>query len=238
MRTETLTAACTPVLLYLATFRRNAATTGLSIQAAQNALRSELDKVRSHCQRDPRLAPLIERAFYPLVSTADQIVLASNWPQRTAWSMSLLETAYFGSAKGGSDFFRIVEEIKREPTDEAAEIAELLFQCMAMGFQGELRGERRELEARRQELFDKARLSDRAGTNSQLRLTPDAYDRNSSIVALKLPTASSLRIASVAIAALLFAWGFGRLVTSMQVNDDVKAMKSIDSAIRNAAQAQ
>ncbi len=238
MKTESLTAACTPVLLYLATFRRNAATTGLSIQAAQNALRSELDKVRSACQRDPRLAPLIERAFYPLVATADQIVLASNWPQRTAWSMSLLETSYFGSAKGGSDFFRIVEEIKREPTNEAAEIAELLFQCMAMGFQGELRGERRELEARRQELFDKAQLGDRAGARSELRLTPEAYDKNSSIVALKLPTASSLRIASVALAALLFAWGFGRVVTSLQVSEDVENIESINAALRTERQSQ
>ena len=238
MRTETLTAACTPVLLSLATFRRNAATTGLSIQAAQNTLRSELDKVRAHCQRDPRLAPLIERAFYPLVAAADQVVLSSNWPQRTAWSMSLLETSYFGSAKGGSDFFRIVEEIKREPTDEAAEIAELLFQCLAMGFQGELRGERRELEARRMELFDKARLSDRAGAGSHVKLTPDAYDRNSSIVALRLPTASSLRIASVAAAALLFAWGFGWLVTSMQVKDDVTKMQEIEAEILGEGRAR
>jgi type IV/VI secretion system ImpK/VasF family protein len=222
-----------PVLLYLATFRRNAATTSLSIQATQNALRTELDKVRANCERDPRLAPMIERAFYPLVVTADQVVLGSNWPQRTAWSMSLLETSYFSSAKGGSEFFRRVDEIKREPTDEAAEIAGLLFHCMAMGFQGELRGERRELEARRQELFDKARLGGQGSGGGHRRLTPEAYDRNSSIMALKLPTASSMRIASVALAALLFAWAFGRLVTSLEVKSHVKEMKAINAAIQS-----
>ncbi len=234
MRSETLSEACGPVLLYLATFRRNAATTQLSLQALQNALRSELDKVRSHCERDPRLAPLVERSFYSLVATADQVVLGSSWPQRTAWSMSLLETSYFGSAKGGSEFFRFLEEIKREPTEAAAEIAALLFHCMAMGFQGELRGERKELETRRRELFDKARLGalEDARDGAERKLTPEAYDRNSSIAGLKLPTASTLRIASVAAIAFLFAWGFGRLLTSLEVRDDVSRIHQIRTEIQ------
>lgn len=234
MRPETLSQACAPVLMYLATFRRNAATTNLSLQALQNALRTELDRVRAHCERDPRLAPMIERSFYALVTTADQVVLGSAWPQRTAWSMSLLETSYFGSAKGGTEFFRFVEEIKRESTDAAAEIAGLLFHCMAMGFQGELRGERRELEMRRQELFDKARLGELedARDGAERKLTPEAYDRNSSITGLKLPTASTLRIASVAVVAFLFAWGFGRLLTSFEVKSDVDRMGRIEAEIR------
>lgn len=233
MKSETLTEACTPALLYLATFRRNAATTSLSIQALQNALRTELDKVRAHCERDPRLAPLIGRSHYALVATADQVILGSSWPQRTAWSMSLLETSYFASAKGGSEFFRFVEEIKREPTEAAAEIAELLFHCMAMGFQGELRGERKELESRRQELFDKAKLSERVDKmdGAERKLAPEAYDRNSSISALKLPTASTLRIASVAIVAVIFAWAFGRVVTNFGVSSDIDEIEKINVAI-------
>jgi len=220
--------------MYLATFRRNAATTGLSIQALQNALRVEIDKVKAHCERDPRLAPLIQRSFNSLVATADQVVLGSAWPERAAWSMNLLETSYFGSATGGAEFFRFVEEIKHEPTDAAAEIAALLFQCMAMGFQGKLRGERRELESRRQELFDKARLgaNEGVGDGSERKLTPESYDRNSSIQGAKLPTVSTLRVAAVALVALLGGWGFGKIITGMEVGEDVKTIGEIEAAIR------
>ena len=234
---ETLSQACAPVLMYLATFRRNAATTGLSIQALQNALRVEIDKVKAHCERDPRLAPLIQRSFNSLVATADQVVLGSAWPERAAWSMNLLETSYFGSATGGAEFFRFVEEIKHEPTDAAAEIAALLFQCMAMGFQGKLRGERRELEARRQELFDKARLgsNDGVGDGSERKLTPEAYGRNSAIQGTKLPTVSTLRVAAVALVALIAGWGFGKMVTSMEVGEDVNSLRDIAAAITGPA---
>ncbi|MEM6672381.1 MAG: DotU family type IV/VI secretion system protein [Planctomycetota bacterium] len=236
MRYDTLTEACAPVLMELATFRRNAATTGLSLQALQNGLRSQLDRVRAECERDPRLAPMIARAFYSLVATADQVVLSSNWQQRTVWAMNLLETSYFGSAKGGTEFFRFAEEIKREPTDEAAEIAELLFHCMAMGFQGELRGERRELESRRQELFDKARLGDGAdrGEGGARKLTPDSYGRNSSRTSVKLPTASTLRLATIAVVAAAFAWAFGRVAAQIEVSGDKKAIDEIVQDLEGA----
>ncbi|MEM1452971.1 MAG: DotU family type IV/VI secretion system protein [Planctomycetota bacterium] len=235
MRSETLSEACAPVLMYLATFRRNAATTGISLQALQNALRAELDKVRVHCERDPRLAPLLQRSFYALVATADQVVLGSAWPERVSWSMSLLETSYFGSASGGSTFFAFVEEIKHEPTEEAAEIAGLLFLCMAMGFQGQLRGERRELELRRQELFDKARLgaSDVGHDGAERHMTPDAYGRNSSIQGVKLPTVSTLRVAAVAVVAIFASLAFGKIVTRMQIRSDVKTFDGMTDQLRS-----
>lgn len=233
-RQETLTEACAPVLLYLATFRRNAATTGLSIQALQNALRVELDKVKSHCERDPRLAPMIERSFYALVATADQVVLGSAWPQRTAWSMSLLETSYFGSARGGSQFFQFIEEIKHEPTEAAAEIAALLFYCLAMGFQGELRGERRQLELRRQEMYDKARLGSGrdSADGAERKLTPAAYGRNSAIRAMRLPTVSTFRVAAVAVVAAVASWLFARYLTINKVGSDLEAIEQITAEVR------
>ena len=239
MRSETLSEACGPVLMYLATFRRNAATTGISLQALQNALRAELDKVRVHCERDPRLAPLLHRSFYALVVTADQVVLGSTWPERASWSMNLLETSYFKTANGGSVFFDFVEEIKHEPTDAASEIAGLLFLCMAMGFQGVLRGERRELELRRQELFDKARLGtlDAASDGSERHMTPDAYGRNSTIQAVKLPTVSTLRIAAVAVVVIVASIAFGKVVTRQQIKEDQRTFKEITDKLRATSDA-
>lgn len=148
MARPTLHQACSPVLLYLATFRRNSATSQLSLHQLQSTLQRELDKVRNQCAEDPVLGPRFEKVFYPLVAAADQVVLSSSWPQRVGWSMSLLETHYFGRAEGGREFYRHVERVLSDPSDEAAEQAEVLFACMALGFQGELLGERTELERR------------------------------------------------------------------------------------------
>ncbi len=235
MRRQTLTQACEPVLYYLATFRRNAATTGLSLQALQNALRAELDAARSSCQRDSRLAPMMERAFPALVYAADQVVLTSLWPSRTQWAMSLLETSYFNTARGGEEFFRFVEEVKRESGDEAVEIAELLFHCMAMGFQGSLRNERLELEARRRELFDKARLgaAGQVSDGYERHLTPDAYGRNSAMPRKTLPTTSALRLAAAGLIALGASWALGYFVNQAEVSDDLDQLNMINKKLES-----
>lgn len=235
MRRQTLTQACEPVLFYLATFRRNAATTGLSLQALQNALRAELDTSRSSCERDSRIAPLMERAFPALVYAADQVVLTSLWPSRTQWAMSLLETSYFNTARGGEEFFRFVEEVKRDTGDAAVEISELLFHCMAMGFQGSLRNERLELEARRRELFDKARLGAAAQVSDgyERHLTPDAYGRNSAMPRKTLPTTSTLRLVAAGLIALGLSWALGYFVNQAEVSDDLEQLNSINGKLES-----
>ena len=228
----TLTQACAPVFLHLTTFRRNSATSTLTIQQLQTALRSEIDRVRTRCEQDRRLGPLFERAFYALVATADQVVLSSSWPQRAGWSMQLLETHYFGRAEGGKQFYRLVDEVLEDPTDAGAEVAELLFTCMGLGFQGELLGERSELERRRRQLFEKARLPGRLGET----LTPDAYGRNSDKGMSKLPTVGIARLVAVAIAALLFAILSGKTFTSRKLLDDRTQIRTIVEKLESADQ--
>ncbi len=199
---KTLTEACSNVLLFLTTFRRNAATSKVSIQELQQALKREVDAARAQCESDLRLRPLFERTHYPLVAMCDQAVLTSTWTQRAGWSVNLLETLYFKSAEGGKRFYRVVEEVLVDPSEQAKEVAELLFTCMGLGFQGELIRERKEFERRRQLLFDKARLP----AISAEPLAPDCYGRNLVRPAPRLPTAGILRAMLVAVATLLLAF--------------------------------
>ena len=204
-RSQSLTDACAPVLLYLTTFRRNSVSSTQTIDALQQALQREFEKVRRVCDEDARLRPLFERAFYALVAAADQVVLTSAWPNRTGWSVQLLEQHYFQSAKGGKQFFAFVDEVLADPKDGAVEVAELLFSCMALGFQGELMGEPRELERRRRQLYEKARLPGRMGE----KLTPDAYGRDVPRRMPRLPTLGILRLSLITVAAILFAFVIG-----------------------------
>jgi type IV/VI secretion system ImpK/VasF family protein len=207
---KTLTEACSNVLLFLTTFRRNAATSKLSIKDLQQALLREIDAAHAQCEGDLRLRPLFERMHYPLVAMADQVVLTSTWAQRAGWSLNLLETQVFKSAEGGKRFYKIVEEVLADPTEQARELAELLFTCMGLGFQGELMRERKEYERRRQLLFDKARLP----AVSAEPLAPDCYGRNLVRPMPRLPTVGILRMLLVATAALLLAFVIAAFVVS------------------------
>jgi type VI secretion system protein ImpK len=200
-RSQTLAEACAPIFLYLTTFRRNSAASTLTIEALRSALVREFEKVRRICDEDFKLRPLFERAEYALVAAADQVILASSWPQKAGWSVQLLESHLFKTAEGGKKFFRVVDEVLADPGEGAVEIAEVLFACMALGFQGELLGEPRELERRRRQLYEKARLPGKMGD----KLTPEAYGRDVPRKMPRLPTLGILRLAMITVAALVFA---------------------------------
>jgi len=207
---QTLADACAPFFLYLATFRRNAESSNLDIPGLHEALQGGVEFVGSSCEGDPDLLRRFERVWYALVVTADQVVLSSSWPNRSGWSMQLLEAHYFKSFEGGSKFFKIANEVLDDSSPDAPEVAEVLFMCLGMGFQGELMGERRELDRIRMRLFEKARLTTSLGGH----LAPDAYGRNSNLNTVKLPTVGILRLAAVALGAVLFALLAGDAVTA------------------------
>jgi len=195
-----LAAACSPLFLYLSTFWRSAASSRASLQEVKEQLYGIFERLAEDCRRDPRLAPLHERIHYALVAAADQIVLSSSWPERTKWALAPIEKDFFKKLEGGKRFFRLVDEVLQEPTPEAAELAECLFYCVALGFRGELIGEKRELERMRRSLFEKARLAGAIGEH----LTPDAYGRTVPGKPVTLPTTRTLRLVALAVASLVF----------------------------------
>ena len=211
-----LNEACTPIFLFLTSFRRNAEASALSVDELRDLLVREFERAERSCEGDRKLRALFDRARYPLVAAADQVILSSNWGNRAAWSMQLLEQHYFQTAEAGAAFFKLVDDVLADTANDAAELAQLMFTCMALGFQGELMGERKELERRRQLLFEKARLSGALGE----KLAPECYGRNSPRVVAKLPTAGIMRFALVALAAILFVLLAGDAVTTYKNQKD------------------
>jgi type IV/VI secretion system ImpK/VasF family protein len=201
--------ACAPLFLFLTSFRRNAGASTLSVEELRELLVREFESLERSCEGDRKLRALHDRTRYALVAAADQVVLSSNWGNRAAWSMQLLEQHYFETAEAGARFFVIVDEVLADTAADAAEVAHVLFTCMALGFQGELIGDRKELDRRRLLLFEKARLRGALGD----RLAPDCYGRNSPRTISKLPTAGIMRFGLVALAAIVFVLLAGDGVT-------------------------
>lgn len=224
----TLGEACAPFFLYLTTFRRNAETSNLDVKGLHEALQGGIEFVGSACESDPDLLRQFERVWYALVVTADQVVLQSAWPHRPAWSMQLLESHYFKSFEGGSKFYRIAREVLDDSGGDAPPLAEVLFTCMCVGFQGELLGERRELERFRTRLFEKSRLAGSMGGH----LAPEAYGRNSSLTTVRLPAVGILRLASIALGAVLFALLAGDAVSSYKNDKVTERIDELVDALR------
>jgi len=202
--------ACASFFLFLATFRRNTKTSKMDVAELRAALGRELDKVDAGLTKDHELAPLWERVRYALVTTADQVVLSSPWTSRTTWAMQLQEAEVYGTREGGQRFFQLVEQVLADSSPAGPLLAQVLFHCMGLGFQGELRNDRAELGRLRQRLFEKAQLPARVAGP----LTPAAYDRNSTKSTLKLPTVGIFRLVLVGIAAVVFALIAGNSVTA------------------------
>jgi type VI secretion system protein ImpK len=197
---KSLSDACAPLFLFLSTFWRNAAASKTTVAELKQALHERFDAVRDECGKDPRLAALFERARYGLIAAADQVVVSSSWSHRAAWSAAPLEKDFFKKLEGGKRFYRLVEDVLQDVSDDAVEIAACLFTCMALGFRGELIGEKKELERCRRQLFEKARLAGAIGEH----LTPQAYGRNAEGRSVVLPTANTLRLVAISIGALVF----------------------------------
>ncbi|MEZ5978981.1 MAG: hypothetical protein R3F34_12260 [Planctomycetota bacterium] len=101
-----------------------------------------------------------------------------------------------------------------DPGPDAPAFASVLFMCMSIGFQGELMGERIEL--------DHARACSTSRVSSAVigsQLTPDAYGRNSPLTTVKLPTIGVLRLAAIGLGAVVFALVAGRAATSIKNSD-------------------
>jgi len=203
-----------PLFVLLTTFRRNARSSQLTFEGLRSRIDAALSGVRSTLSRDARLRKFEESAWYVLVVTADQVVLSSEWKHAPEWRMRLLESEHFKTATGGEEFFRVVERVLSQSGEDAAEMAELLFLCMGLGFQGALIGDSRQFEQRRTALYDKAQLPAAMGP----RLTPAAYDRNEKRTLMMLPRVGLARVILVAGAVLLVLVLIGRRLTGIEAD--------------------
>ncbi len=220
---KTLGEVCSPLFLFLTAFRRNSATSATSVSELRGRLQELLDAIKESCEDDDRLKKVLPKVWYALVVTADQAILSSSWSERVSWSMDLLETTIFSTAEGGQRFYEMVEETLSTPGDAASEVAEVMFTCMALGFQGELLGDRRRFERRRMALYEKARLP---GLGEAL--TPQAYGRNATKKLVWLPTVGFRRVILVGLVLLLLFVLIGQGLTRFYTHE---VRRDIDTVI-------
>lgn len=159
-----------PLFLFLTAFRRRVRK-GMRVELRDVSDRLEeifAEQARS-AREDPRVEALYEKARYPLVVLADEILLHSGWEYAGQWEGQLLEEKYFGTNIGGEKYFAIANEL--DPTKDT-ELAALLSAGIALGFGGKYRERPEKLAEARKRLY---RMNAEWIATLGDKLTPDAY---------------------------------------------------------------
>jgi len=74
-------------------------------------------------------------ARYAVAAYLDEMVMMSQWPKKRQWPTMSLQSELFSTETAGQGFFQFLEEIWREHPQNA-DLLELYYLCLALGFEG------------------------------------------------------------------------------------------------------
>lgn len=72
---------------------------------------------------------------YALAAFIDEVVMSSQWTDKSDWMAKTLQWQYFGEHRGGEGFFNRLAEIRQQGS-EKVDLLELYYLCLELGFQG------------------------------------------------------------------------------------------------------
>lgn len=106
---------------------------------AISSLRERLDKRIHQFTRQAAQAGVgqdkVKMASYVLCTAADETVLTSKWGRQSHWATNSLLNAFHQETSGGVMFFQLLERYMRTAAGNI-EMLELMYLCLALGFQG------------------------------------------------------------------------------------------------------
>ncbi len=131
-----LVQAATPLLVLAGRLR------GQISQADVDALRRQTtQEIRAFEDRAKMSAVPPEdvlAARYALCTVIDEAVMNTPWGAQSGWSTQSLLVTFHREASGGEKFFQILERVSADPSRYLS-LLELLYICLALGFEGKYR---------------------------------------------------------------------------------------------------
>ena len=169
---------------------------------------------------DAKMEALYQKARYPLVVLADEIMLHTGWEHAPAWQDRIRESKLFGTNVGGDQFFAIARELQPEDV----EVASVLYAGLVLGFRGKFRERPEKLSEARKNVY---RLLAEYLATSGDKLTPEAYHVKAG-AQRRIPAAVTLgRVAIVSVGAFVLYYFVTFLVWSSLVGDIRSAAEAL-----------
>lgn len=165
----------------------------------------------------------VSEATFALIAFIDETILSSNWMQRDQWVARPLQLEYYNRYDAGEEFFVKLEMYLKQP-DHKAELLEVFYMCMTLGFKGRYQiHEQERLRTLIEETYGVLRRTLRLGEEM---LSPHGKPRDQVVaeVQRKLP-AWIIAVIAAAIAVLVY---FGlSLIMSNSAKDAVDEIQNI-----------
>ena len=203
-----------PLFLFLVSFRRKVQK---GYPVSESMVTGDLEEIFARMDRkvrnDPRLEALYEKAKYPLVVLADEVLLHSGWEHAESWQRGhLLEERYFGTNIGGDKIFNLASELRYEEV----EMASILFTAISLGVRGTFYRKPEKLAEIRSKLY---RQMSEYLADAQRQLTPEAYHVTPREARRISPAVTLARVAIVGVGLLVLYWVVALAVWSGAVSD-------------------
>lgn len=218
----TLTDVAADLFLYLVTFRRQirkGMTPEMSSVRAQ--IKDLIDEMENRVRDDAEISRQYEKVKYILVILADEILINSDWGYARAWEDNILEWEYFKSREAGQKFFELLDE--QGMSDD--KLAEIYFIALSLGFLGMYAGDQNKIAELKRRLY---RMLPGRLTESDTKITPDAYYVGEGVKDIYRPVANFGMVAVICLVMLVGAaivYPFIRNAIKGEIPKKLKEMK-------------
>jgi type VI secretion system protein ImpK len=134
--TSALATAAAPLLVLVSQLR------GVPSHADVNGLHSQVIARVQKFEADAAAAGVatehLAAARYAMCAVLDETVLSTPWGSESIWSTHTLLTTFHKETWGGEKFFQILDRLKQDAARNV-DLLELLYLCLALGFEGKYR---------------------------------------------------------------------------------------------------
>ncbi len=129
--------AAASVLLGLASRVRGTATQK-DVEGLRDRVVRELKSFEASASATGLPRELVRTAHYALSATIDDLVLSTPWGGQSSWSKRSMVSTFHNEVVGGERFYEILNQLHKNP-GRSADVLELMYICLALGFEGRLR---------------------------------------------------------------------------------------------------
>lgn len=196
---------CEPLFQYVCRLNRSARKgVGLEPNLVRTDIQALFSDMRSRAASDPGLADQFAKVELALIYFVDFMIKESSLSFAHQWK----ELAHdLGKMAGDEEFFDLLDETLRDPSEAATERLAVYYTCLGLGFTGFYTGQPEYLRKKMMEI--QARIRGFVDTDTSGRVCPEAYEHVDTRP-LNLPPLRNLTAIVVVLVAVLI----GVLVTN------------------------
>ncbi len=112
------------------------------VEGLHNRVVNEVKKFERAALNSGASPEAVRAARYALCATVDDLVLNTPWGSRSLWTTRSMVGTFHNELSGGERFYDILSHLEKNP-GRNADVLELMYLCLTLGFEGRYRIEQR-----------------------------------------------------------------------------------------------